>query len=287
VTKKAAREQAEALLESLDHDAITAAIRRSDFSLAEFDLAERVGKAVWAAGVEFLVEDLLDDVDGVEEEGTSIVAGQFPVNYVFDIRKRIKGETPLTSSLAGKSCIVDWKTTKGDLDPPWVARHTDSWQWKIYLYISGCDVFEYRGINWAGRTRRVFLPRPANLAEQVEQHFVGAHSMRSALKTLDVWPMRMPGSCYAYGRRCRYLRECQSWTMPRGVPEKDSFSHSSIDTFLLCPERYRRDKLTFGEIPETHEERYDAELGSAVHRGLEEVYLQAVQHYQSRNLRKD
>lgn len=276
---------AEDYLSKLDLEAVAQAILGPDGTpkMAEYDL--RDAKAmIWAAAEKFLTRDLYDlEITGVEEPYEQEITfpwGKQVFRGIKDLTGVLRGRLNVTKHLAGKNVVIDWKTTHNTLSTEWDERLMDSWQWKKYLHFGKADAMLYRGISRGEeiKTRELLIERPPNLEQEVLEQLGGVSLARNTLITagLEVWPRRMPGSCGAFGRECSRFTDCRLGTMPRGVPEKDSpLSYSSMELFLLCPEKYRRAKLDQG-----HEDTEESLYGQAYHRGIAELYSQAWKLFQ-------
>lgn len=258
------------IFEQLDRDKIAAEIRAAlGKELASWDL-ETLGEMVFSTAEKWLARDCLwMELDGIESrfewEGES---------GIYDMTGRFTDEAP--DYLRGKRFVRDWKTSSSSLDDKWVKRYTDSWQWRIYLYNAQADVFVYSGITRGGESREFYLPRPANLEEQVKTQLISMGLMREQLISsgMLVYPMNRPFACNAFGRECENLHDCRNWTMPQQALESWNWSPSSMEQFLICPERMRRAqlrKLAGQELLGGDA----AEMGKAFHAGVAELYRQA------------
>ncbi len=273
----------ESYAEQLDFSKITEAILGPEGSskIAEYEL-EDIKLMVWAAAEKWLVRDIYDlQIEGIEQEYQTAV--ELPYGpQVFrgfqDVVGTLRGRLNITKQHAGKKTIIDWKTTHSTLDKTWEDRLLDSWQWRKYLHFSEAEVAIFRGFNRKGETRELLIERPAGLSEQVLTQISGVAVEREALIQLgaEVWPRKMPGACGSYGRECPHYGDCRDNSMPRAtiLPGR-SFSYSSMDRFLLCPERYRR-----GVLEEGAEDSEESLAGQSIHRGLAELYTQARDKFQ-------
>ena len=175
----------------------------------------------------------------------------------------------------GRVCIVDWKTKEAGLDSRWREDMKNSWQWRLYAHLTGAAVVWYRGISRTQKdTAEVIIAVPPSNDEECRDFLEAVYAERQALvdgKFL-VWPRRMPYSCNAFGRPCPFKDDCTSgYTMPQVAVPARQLSYSSISDFMLCPERHRR-KAILGS--EGREDTDATIFGSAVHRGLAEIYRQ-------------
>lgn len=268
LTVSLAAEKARDLLAERDLDRVADEIRK-DNCLPDWDL-EAVAEMVWVACERWLVRDtewmILHGIEQrFEVDGESGVADMYGV---------FSQEAPET--LRGKTFVRDWKTSSGDLDNRWVNRHKNSWQWRIYLNKLNADVMLYSGINRRGETREHYIHRPETLTEEVRQQLLGLDVTKEAYieSGLQIFPLAQPQACMAYGRDCEFRTDCSNWTMPRGIPGKWNWSPTSIDLFMLCPERWRRTNL----LNASQETRQEAEFGKAFHAGIAEIYRQVWQH---------
>lgn len=168
--------------------------------------------------------------------------------------------------------IIDWKTSRSTLDINWQQRLIDSFQWRMYAAATNAKRVTYRGINRKSPVefRDCVIEVPESTPAEVYGQIAGIYAMRSSLVSaqLPVWPRNSPRACFAYGDRCVHLKDCQGYSMPRGIPNLHEISYSQMDEFLLCPEKYRR---TQGDEKDKDEETL---FGTIVHRGLAEVWQQ-------------
>jgi hypothetical protein len=248
--------------------------------MAEYDFDE-AKRLILTAADKWLVKDIYDlEITGIEEEylDTLPILGQ-PQTFkgIRDITGVIRGRLNATKNHAGKKVVIDWKTTYATLDTTWKDRYADSWQWKKYAHFGGADIILFRGVNRKGETKEIFIEVPKNNSEDVNLQLTGLVAERRALieSGLDVWPRRMPSACGSYGRECPYFEDCRTLTMPRGVPfpADKSFSYSSMDVFMNCPERNRR--AVVESALGAQEVTDESDFGVAVHAGLAELYTQA------------
>lgn len=249
--------------------------------LAEYDEKD-LKNMVWTAAEKFLVRDLHDMViDGVEEpyeRELHFPGGAQVFRGIKDLTGTLHGRLNVTKKFAGRKVVIDWKTSHKTLDTTWDERLLDSWQWRKYLYFGGADVMLYRGVNAEGKTRELLIERPANLESSILAQLEGVSAARNSLINagLTVYPRKMPSACGAFGRECPYWTDCREHTMPQvALLPGRSFSYSSMDRFLACPERYRR-----GEIENEMENTEESNFGTAFHRGIAELYGQARQLFQ-------
>lgn len=173
--------------------------------------------------------------------------------------------------------VVDWKTTS-DVGPQWRERLQHSWQAKLYCWAHSAQRFVFRGVERNGRTAEVVIEWPiynefgrlAFCDADAENHVRQAFATRAAQSRSNHWTMHTPWACRAYGRQCEHYGHCTNNTAPRGPGPTGPLSYSSIETLLLCPERYRLDALL---VQESSEDDRTA-LGSAFHQGMAELYGQ-------------
>lgn len=166
--------------------------------------------------------------------------------------------------------IIDWKCV-GTISDEQQTRLRDSWQWKLYCVATGATRFTYRSIQRDGRVKDTVLRWSSeNYGNQeVENQLRMVQAMRSTLRYYDTWPRHAPFACRAYNRECDYVQQCRAGTMPLKVIPLKALSHSRMETFLLCPERYRRDRLV-----EIETDRQETALGKAFHAAVAEIYMQ-------------
>lgn len=171
---------------------------------------------------------------------------------------------------------IDWKTSRNTLGSDWRDRHVNSWQGPTYThgialkYSLTPTLFQYRGISRSGECKPVLLEVREDVAPAVEVQYGGLQAMRQALVAggFLVWPKNMPSACHAFNRDCEYWRDCVNGTEPRFVPEDKILSYSSATTFLLCPEKHRRNTVDGSSDSE------ETIFGNMVHAGLAEAYRQ-------------
>ena len=247
-----------------------------------------VKELVWLAAETWLAHDL-QEFDDPEFE-LAVADGK----AIIDLRATMRGTMQPYAAFGGKQIIIDWKTTNSNVDTDeWRNRCLDSWQWKIYLSLSPeAKVFNYRGISRlrgstrfsggepaaeACRTRNVMLESNDGLVEEVREQKRGVIAMYNSLvdANLLVWP-RNTKSCYAFGKRCAFKRDCDSNQMPLGTvaDRAEDLSHSRMDALMLCPERLRRSKLV--NIDDIVGDSSDATVvGGAFHAGVAALWAEA------------
>ena len=264
--------QLDELISSLDYNLVNAAIRSKAPKVFDLNDYELIADMSLKAVEEWLFYDLqtltitaIENKRSVQFENVSE-----PTSVICDIE---------AVNHKGLKLIIDWKSSSRDLDPLWEQRHRDSWQWRTYLRATNSDICEFRGINTKLKTRTVPCNFVPGLNEKVDLQYRQVADMRTALIGTVPWPRHMPGSCFAFGRPCPYVNDCRKDTYPITPLFPKSISHSAMDTFLLCPERYRRDELIkiagVSDDTEDAPDNYSRELGSALHRSLAEIYRQA------------
>lgn len=274
----------EAYKERLEWSRIAAAIDEfaaSKPDVHSFDI-ETARKCVYYALERWLAEDIANcTIEGVEEPFEDPFK-----RGVIDVILRIRPEpsdsvyTPHANQLLG----VDWKTSKNTLGSDWRDRYIYSWQAPTYVdgiarkYSLTPALFQYRGVSRSFETKPILLEVKTDPAPSVEVQYGGLRVMRDALISagLSVWPKNMPSGCRAYGSECAYFADCTHNTEPRYVPEPKIFSFSGASTFLLCPEKYRRNMVDGSQDSE------ESIFGNLVHVGLAEAYKQAALWEESR-----
>lgn len=259
------------------------AVERGRLRLAEYDVDEAM-RMVWVAAEKWLSRDIYDlEIEGVEElQEHPTPWGR--VKMVFDVRARTKGRLNNTKKYAGQPVIVDWKTTLSTFDARWVNRYFGSWQSKFYSHFGQAPLIIYRGINRHHETKEILVEPGAGNTKNVLIQMEGLFEQRDALikKEFSVWPRRMPAACGEYGRECPYILECPDLIdIPSGaIPANKSFSFSSMEKFMQCPERYRRGVLESEAGGADKEGSDESDFGLAVHRGLAELYRQVKEKFQ-------
>ena len=181
---------------------------------------------------------------------------------------------------AGQKILIDWKSTSSDLDTTWRNRYIPSWQWKRYAAQEDAALFEYRGVStktyWNGQEFKqtcgpLILQIPADNYQNVVTDFLATEQMKLSLAAFEIYPRNAPSACYKFGEYCPHQEDCQNSTMPPGVITAPHASYSSDETFKLCPEKYRRQKLANSKIDDFESPSF---LGTMFHRGIAEVYTQ-------------
>lgn len=235
---------------------------------------ETARKCVFHALERWLAEDLDNcTIEAVEEPFEDVFK-----RGVVDVILRIKPDPTdaVYQPHANQLQVLDWKTTKNTLGSDWRDRYIYSWQGPTYVdgiarkYSLTPTLFQYRGISRSFDVKPVLL-EVSNPAPSVEAQYGGLRVMRDALISagLSVWPKNMPFGCKAYGGECAYFHDCTHDKEPRYVPEAKIFSFSGASTFLLCPEKYRRNMVNGSQDSE------ESIFGNLVHVGLAEAYKQA------------
>jgi len=270
------------LWESLDQLSIAAEVYGPDMN--DVDLAE-ARDCVYQACAAWLERDLATFVvTGVEE---AYVDGKF--KCVFDMRGQLKLDQTHKSfkPYGGEGFILDWKTTAGALDARWAERLIASWQWRLYTMLPPAPaLFMYRGIRRPSNLeeqskiwlRELILEVPAGNPDESGEFLRLMRNKRDFWVDSGelVWPRNMPTGCFAYGQVCAFYEDCNHYTMPRQqLVETGPLSYSSITLLQSCEEKFRRLRLLRQEGEDGGDETDSTRFGSAVHRGLAEVYRQA------------
>lgn len=278
----------EDLISNIDLEKVATEIRNSDSEIGDIDYQD-AKTCVWEAGKKWLGRDiatLIWDRGSIEHEID--FAG---VRGVIDVSGKVRkgiDKAPF-ERFGGQAFSIDWKTSKNTLDTDWKNRLVDSWQWKLYSAALDAKFFMYRGISRPNfgkcDLREILIAVPDNIAYEVESQVCGVQVLRNSLLLSSIhqagqWPMAMPRSCKMYGGVCENYDDCVNMTMPKGdlvnieLLRDHKMSYTSMERFLQCPEKYRRQVLR-GEAIQT-----DATIfGQAVHRGLAELWAQAWEIY--------
>lgn len=249
----------------------------------DFEDAKRM---IWEGAENWLVQDIHDlQIIGIEVpyEPTLILPGgrEQRVKAFMDIVGIVRGRLNSTAKHAGKKVIIDWKTTSNlTLDAKWKERYIESWQGRIYDLLEPSELVNFRGLSRGGAFADIFLEFSPESRPEVENQILGVSLQRAALVNsgLTIWPQAKPSACHAYGRDCPYKPSCPS--EPGLVPADKSLSYSSMSTFMLCPERYRRNVMESLADPDADVDGSDeSNFGSACHRGLAELYRQVAEKF--------
>lgn len=256
--------------DKLDQEKIIKAIE-SDLKLNPSDLSD-IKACVWILGKTYGEKDFeeLEILDVERKFEDPLCAG------TADILARIKNPKRLPKESKDSLIIIDWKTSgKQDLDTKWKYYYVYSWQWKIYSCFLKADYFEYRGISKSsGDTKEILIKVPEENRKLVEYYLQDINLMREQLTDNGPWPRHMPSACNQFGRECQYWNRCSKNDIYYGLPEIEPFHYTNSETFMLCPERYRMDTLLSQEVGEYFNGSEDTRFGSAVHRGMQEIYSQ-------------
>lgn len=295
MAKSKSAEEFDEILEQLpDFDALAREIAR-DVTLPPFEL-KNVTDMVTAAGEKWLIQDLSDyDFISIEREFQGWVTTgpeQEPVDIPYTGTEDWKAViiSPRKPLLPWRDKIIigDWKTAKGELDTKWDNKYREKMQWKFYSHFSQADVFQYRGINRRCDVRSMTLEVPPKdiLREFTERQIRLAYAQAEALKHFPIWTMNMPRACLRFGEQypCPFRDDCPEGGDPQ--PVELPMRQTTIEDLLHCPEYARRahlerlkaDELVLelGDEVDPYASYNDATIGSAFHRGIAELYRQAV-----------
>lgn len=237
---------------------------------------------VWVAIEKWLARDAyVFDIQATEEHFTTF---KHLAHGITDLRGIIKRPfKTIEEQYVGKQFVLDWKTSRSTLDKTWQDRLEGSWQWKLYAAHWDTGLIFYRGVNPRGETREFILEPPEDVYYSAEQQFRQIKESRDNYLVKDIfpWARNMPFACTAYGRDCEYIPTCHSEEYPRNTKElikeiQSPLSYSSMQRFMLCPEKHRRYLLdqAGADLQGNTEE---TSKGRAVHRGLEVVYNQLME----------
>ena len=231
---------------------------------------------VWVLAETYLQRDYDESkVLHIEESFSNpLVAG------TIDLIQRIAKPIYLPKNKAGKKIIVDWKTTNSStFDKAFRERYVNSWQWKIYCLYGQAELFEYRCISkTTGDTIELALEFSDDVRASVENQLKGMNLLVDSLINInDVWPRHMPSGCNVYGKPCPFLEIC---TNNHYIPVKSiplPLHYSTMETFLTCPERFRLAEGIKSDYGVEAKDTYETAIGSAVHRGMQEIYSQLME----------
>lgn len=176
----------------------------------------------------------------------------------------LAGARALPSGLIQRE-VTDWKTA-GTIDAAQQDRLRFSWQGKLYSYAYQADVMVYRTVNREGRAVELRLdwPRSTWYPKDVERYMRQTLDFRDSQLKDATWIQHAPYACNAYGRACRHVDGCiRHNNLVQVETELRPLSHSSAETLLLCPERYRRDQ----QFP-IDDRSDETDLGKAFHAGV-------------------
>jgi hypothetical protein len=269
------------LLVRVDPEKVINAIRKTDGPpLPDYDEAD-ARELVWATLEKYLLRDYEEfEITGVEDACQML--GQPGLRAIFDLTGRMRGNHARFRDYKNQVFILDWKTSRRDLDKTWVEGYIDSWQWRIYAYLSGAKLFFYRGLRRPQKVggfpefREIIIEVPdsvfsevSSLVEQVSQQ------INSLLSNPGPWPRVMrPNLCKPYGKSCFAYDDCRGGTIPEQLIKTPTLSYTRIQQFMECNEKFRRiilSRMNEEEDPETSEATI---FGNAVHRGLAAAYSQ-------------
>lgn len=218
-------------------------------------------------------------------------AFEFPyVRGIRDLEVEVKPGVPGLEEHAGRTIVIDWKTTATPLDAAWASKYGMSWQGLIYGAANVLEPFGpdnqpashiiFRGISRPLLSSTInFRQEPLELgpgtSAEVYREFSQLAAIRETLRTTippDMpWPKaRSADVCKKYRKECPYLADCHNGRTLIGTPPPKVFSFTSAETFRSCPERHRLNSLTG-----TNEQSESSYIGSMVHRGLEIIYRAA------------
>lgn len=228
----------------------------SDSGLNVYD-REDLAKMVLRVRDTWLVQDVERGVVTVERTRDEDFGGLLPL--------------PLraVTDLELLSATVDWKVT-GKLGRDKEMELRDSWQWRIYLCLTGHPMFHYRLVTRGLKMQTVSCGRYEGMEESVRR-FVEAETkdmygddMRQICYPL---PQHRPFACHAYKRPCPHLKNCRDATCPEGYPDEDHTSYSQIMEYMLCNERWRQSRLL-----SVNDSTPEAFFGSVFHAAVAAMY---------------
>lgn len=272
------------VMSTIDAEAVGRAIltdkEGNDITLAKHDFDDAV-RLTWLAAEKWLPRDLFEiKIDGLElRQEMPIPYQRLPFKGFLDVGGTTRGLIDPFKPFGGKPVIIDWKTTKNDLKNPsdWKRRLLDSNQWVCYSEVYKAAVFIYRGLSRNGSTAELIINVPESNSREALEYISGVGVQVNALRDggYEVFPRNRPFACHAYNRECKYKKDCDDYTMPRQVLSPDKqLSYSFMNTFLLCPERARRESLETDGLGSD-----DTLFGQCVHSGIAELYKQAYEKF--------
>ena len=250
--------------------------KTSDARLSDYDWDD-ARTAVFDGLESWLGTDLLNfEILAVEKSVTTPL-----VRGVLDLVFRVRPK-PLIGAYAawaGRILLSDWKTSKNTLSNDWRGRHVASWQAPIYGILTEHEngfgempaAFEFRGISRARETKPILMEYGPASSNLTYTFLYQIDRMKAALgdgKT-KVWPQNRPHACNSYGRECVYIEDCDNGVERLVQIGAKPLSYSGVSTFMLCPEKFRRQQ------EDGSRDSDETIFGSVVHAGLAEAYRQA------------
>jgi hypothetical protein len=269
-------------IEQIDVEPVNKIIESYNFNESvEKDLRELINFTVR----EYLNLDLKTfKITGVEKEYLIPISG---IKYkgIVDLELEVIDPKNRYKFPVGAKVKIDWKTTGLALLQDYAAKkfkdlYRETFQWRLYSYIEPrCDYFMFRGVSKAdgGFVQMIQQPYPL-MGQDVEAFMVQARSSIDSQKGKALPWLKNVKSCNAYGTPCAYAAND---TCLRGTPEEflidpelpEHLSFSSIDAFLTCPERYRRDRLVMDDLV-TNDASDASTYGKAFHECIAAIYKQ-------------
>lgn len=253
-------------------------------SMAEYGLSDMEDRQV--RGIIFNAYEAFAEIDvgsvaveGIEQKLTKEADGT-PVYGYLDLVVRVgnRPKHPYWKGMAGMRVVIDWKTIRFPFKG-WSDSYASSWQGKIYCWLSGAEAVIYRACLYDGTIRSIVSP--AADPKSVEEHISRVGAMVRSLRESGQdkrWPRVLSyRACRAYGHPCPFLQICREQVPCPDFPDNHEWpplSYSSMDRFLLCPERYRLTAIHSSLDPEFEDNTTSTRIGSAVHAGLACVWKQ-------------
>lgn len=273
------------LLELLDWNRIVEAAHTVPLKLHDYeDVLQMVMKSVKRWGPADSQGGLRDAV--IEERFVLEAYGMIPHLGVTSEESRSYGSSTVKGFIDlrgvrpdGTVEVVDWKST-GSITPEKRAALSISWQGRIYATAAQAQRYTYRLVERSGACSEVSVPWPnsAYCEVDVSEYLDNVIYRRKRMhEWISPWPRSMPYACGAYGRDCNYVDECarHNQSGARPLVQLGPLSHSSIEVFNLCPERYRLDEVTkaLGQGQDRPEDD-GSQLGSSFHAAIAEAWRQ-------------
>lgn len=265
--------------EDVNWEPVLAALERENLPEA---MGRDVRDLTYRTAQSWLNKDLdMFEIVGVEETHKVDIGGQI-LKAVVDLECIVHSKNA-NKIPVGSRVRLDWKTSGLLLETPYGRQkfsslYKESFQGRIYPCIPPkSDYFLFRGISKVDSGSYQLIQTPYEGQEKDVTAFLrqGRAAIESQKGASLPW-LKNTKACEAFGTVCPHTATCLRGTPDEFLvdpPPLEHLSFSSLEAFILCNERYRRDRIELGGLIE--DDSSDASrYGKAFHVAIAEVYKQ-------------
>lgn len=231
-----------------------------------------------------------------QDQDKTLIATELP--FQFDITGEVRaGTIDLVLKQDEQVIVVDWKTTRKP-DYRWAWREEHSPQIPEYVqglvvgyHVALPVVYEVRGVSRekdeTNTVKKIVTEDDLRIySEELNTLRMEREALINKLGWHQQWPRSKPFACEPFGPkyRCRFWDICKKGynvSLPEGLAPRPEIHQSTEKDYMRCRERFRlltweREGVTISKRMDDPDQTALADLGTAFHLGIAEVYQQVL-----------